>query len=992
MQKSYCKYILTLVWLLILPVLLNAQNKKNEDTEVYLAFRYRGVVNTVVTAYYKNNEFYLPVNELFSLLHINTRTIGLIVEGKYLQEQIPYSINFSSNTIRFGKSVYRISADEYLIKDLDFFLSPSFFEKVFGLSFSIDFNNLALSLDTGFSMPVVAELMREQKREMSQRNKNGDKQYPLRYGRKYSLFDAGFVDYNLSANHNFSDQQTFWNFNSSVGTQFAGGDFQGTVFGNYSDGSTVLATNNMRWRYVINNNPVLSGITIGQTTTDGVINNAYKGIRLTNEPIQPRRYFDEYEVSGTTIPQSEIELYLNNLLVDFQMADDAGNYRFLTPLSYGSSQLDLKIYGPTGQVIQHSDRLLIPFTFLPKGVINYHINAGELETQLKGNTGNNYVFQGDASLGLTNWLTSKIGTEHYSGDVTNHTSLFSSLSARIDKHYIMTVELVSSAYYRTTLNAVYGNASGFNIDYTNYTSHSDIYNSAGDDQKYIVSFFYPTRLFALPINFRVYNYTRIKNNINTSTYRFDLNVRLDKLNYRVSYKERVTDTYNPFDFTSVSQVETALTYNFSRNRSVSPYLRGSFIRSQLSFSPKNYKFETGEILFSKNILRKGKFQITAGRDFKFNSNMLRVNFVLDLNRIRTNTTYSSSQNNAVLTQDVRGSIGFDSNYNQFILSSRNQVGRAGTAIKLYIDNNSNGRFDRDDEIIPENALRIDKTGASNTSEKGVTYFTQMQPYYTYNLELNKSLLENPMLVPEFDKFSIITDPNRFKKIEIPFYMSGVIEGMVEKENSKGQKQGIGGLKLILTNEDKEIPQEIRTFSDGSFYSYEVPPGRYVLKVDPGQLTILKSKAIPEKIEFRVKPLSDGDFIEDLRFLLVPENYEESKERPDTLSITEAIKADPKMIDFEKRLADKVDKALRLIINAQTAFYNRDFESAITYVNQSLELFETAQAYALKGSLNYLRGNKAEAQKNWEIAVRFNPDIYIPDIEMLDQLITTDSME
>ena len=56
------------------------------------------------------------------------------------------------------------------------------------------------------------------------------------------------------------------------------------------------------------------------------------------------------------------------------------------------------------------------------------------------------------------------------------------------------------------------------------------------------------------------------------------------------------------------------------------------------------------------------------------------------------------------------------------------------------------------------------------------------------------------------------------------------------------------------------------------------------------------------------------------------------------------------------------------------------------VNESLDIFKTAQGYALKGSLHYLKGEKELARENWNMAVRFNPDIYIPEMEALDQII------
>ncbi|MEX2604258.1 MAG: SPOR domain-containing protein, partial [Gracilimonas sp.] len=71
-------------------------------------------------------------------------------------------------------------------------------------------------------------------------------------------------------------------------------------------------------------------------------------------------------------------------------------------------------------------------------------------------------------------------------------------------------------------------------------------------------------------------------------------------------------------------------------------------------------------------------------------------------------------------------------------------------------------------------------------------------------------------------------------------------------------------------------EELRTFSDGSYYAYEIPPGNYELMVDPGNLETLKSKSIPDTLKFEVKALPEGDFIEGLNLLLVPQDYEEPK--------------------------------------------------------------------------------------------------------------------
>src|SRR5690606_714078 len=110
---------------------------------------------------------------------------------------------------------------------------------------------------------------------------------------------------------------------------------------------------------------------------------------------------------------------------------------------------------------------------------------------------------------------------------------------------------------------------------------------------------------------------------------------------------------------------------------------------------------------------------------------------------------------------------------------------------------------------------------------------------------------------------------------------------------------------------------------------------------------------------------------------------------DTLAIISKLKLDYETIVLEEKLSSDVDEVLELILRAQQAYYRKDIDTALKFVNQSIELYGTAQGYALRGSLYYLKGNKSGAQQDWDTAIRYNPDIFIPDMATLDQIIRTD---
>ncbi|MEP1140495.1 MAG: hypothetical protein ABJH44_09725 [Balneola sp.] len=969
---------------------VNAQSASEDDTEVYLSFSYRSAINSVVISYYKNDTFYIPYTELFKLLEIDNNVKveddAIILSGKFLQDETPYQINLNTYQASFGSKKSTFTSNDFLIKELDYYLEISIFQELFGLNFEVDFNNLALVLETEREIPIVQKLLRQYKRQQISRNERiSNLNYPLEYERDRKILGAGFLDYNLSAVNN--DGSNIFLFNSSIGAEALGGDVQGTINGVYSTENSNVTTNNLRWRYAVTDNPIISSVTAGQTSSSGILGNPYTGVKITNQPIEPRRLYDEFVVQGNTLPRSEVELYINNVLADFQETDATGNYRFLTPLTYGTSSYDLKIFGPTGQVIERSKRIQVPFSFLPPGEVNYNIDFGELENPLVGTQDRGLMAQGNAMIGISNWLTARAGVEYFESLQSNKPTFTGGFSARILNKYLITTELANDAFVRTRGSVIFGNASSLSLSYTDYFQQNRIYNSGNFNKELQASLFYPFLIGAVPLNIRLFGSRIERSPRPLSRYRIDVSSRIQRFNLRAGFSNSNTET-DFLKLTDNASLSFSATYNFPRLPETPTIFHGMFARGEISFLPTSKELEDAQVFVSRNVFTKGSVQLSFTRNFRFGFNTISASIVVDFNKARVNSRFRNIRSSNTLTSTIRGSIGYDSNNNNILLTSRNQVGRSASAVRLFVDYDGDEKFSEGDEIIKDNAIRLDRTGTTLYKD-GITYITQMQPYFKYNMEINKGAIKNPLLVPQQEKFGVISDPNFFKPIDIPFYSSGIIEGVVDRRYDSDNQDGIGGIRLYLKDIEKNTSQELRTFSDGSFYSYEIPPGNYELSIDPSQLEILESKSFPSKIDIEIEALADGDFVEGLSFLIAPENFDPDKvEAVPTETIIAEISNSTEILEFEAELDKNVNGALRFIILAQTAFYNRDIEKALSLVNQSLDLFETAQGYALKGSLNYLKGNRIEAQKNWESATQFNPDIIIPDIEVLDQIIRT----
>ena len=72
--------------------------------------------------------------------------------------------------------------------------------------------------------------------------------------------------------------------------------------------------------------------------------------------------------------------------------------------------------------------------------------------------------------------------------------------------------------------------------------------------------------------------------------------------------------------------------------------------------------------------------------------------------------------------------------------------------------------------------------------------------------------------------------------------------------------------------------------------------------------------------------------------------------------------------------------------AQDLFYLGEYKQSLEFIDKTLEIQETADAYALKGTVFFMLENITAARANWNRAVQMDPNIPIPSIPELETLI------
>lgn len=90
--------------------------------------------------------------------------------------------------------------------------------------------------------------------------------------------------------------------------------------------------------------------------------------------------------------------------------------------------------------------------------------------------------------------------------------------------------------------------------------------------------------------------------------------------------------------------------------------------------------------------------------------------------------------------------------------------------------------------------------------------------------------------------------------------------------------------------------------------------------------------------------------------------------------------------IEARIAKRVTNVMKYFRRAQNQFYNENYDLALEMINQSLEVQETAYALGLKGSIYFMMDELEKARTYWNQAVELDPQIPLPDIPQLEEMI------
>jgi cell division protein FtsN len=862
------RILIVLLLVLPFPVAATAQDEPQYDEfPVYIRIPYIGIKE--IDAIIKDEEAYLPVRDLFDFLKIRNIPSEDMEEisGFFINPDDTYIIDRANNRIVYGKRTYQLGGDDLIRTESNLYLRSDFYGKVFGLECNFNFRDLTVTIETGLELPAVREMRQEEMRSNIIKL-GGDHLVDTTIGRSYPGFRFGMADWSVYSSEQL-DGRSEGRFNIALGSVIAGGEASASLT-MYTGMPFSEKQQFYLWRHVNNDRVWMRQIMVGKINTQAIssVFNPVIGIQVTNTPTTFRRSFGTYTLTDRTEPEWTVELYVNNVLVDYVKADASGFFKFEVPLVYGNTWVKLKFYGPWGEERTREQNISIPYNFLPKREFEYSVSAGVVEDSLWSR-----FSRASIRYGATKYITVGGGMEYLSSITDRPFMPYVNTSVRVTGNLLLSgeythgVRAVGTMTYRLPSNIQ------LDLDYTKYSKNQKAisYNYL-EEIKASVSL--PVRLKKIGAYSRLsYHLIRFPGS-DYSMAEWLVAGSVARVSANLTTYGIFSDYFDP---------------NLYSNLSLGFRLPASFVvLPQVQFSYSEHELLSGKLAIEKRFMDRGYLNISLEHTFRNNLTLGEIGLRYDFSFAQVGVSARQSNESTTLIQYARGSLIRDRKTSFTKADNRTNVGRGGISILAFLDLNANGVRDEGEQKVAGLNIRSNSGRIEQNDKDTIIHIIGLEPYVKHFIEFDESNFSNISWRLHKKSYAVIADANMFKQIEVPVSVEGEATGHVLTD-TEGEKAGIRRIIINFYDTERVLKARTLTEEDGYYSYFGLAPGSYYVRVDTAQLRKIKMTSSPDSLSFSIMKGTDGDYIEGLDFVL-----KKTAELPDTAKAvvtTESVRKD-----------------------------------------------------------------------------------------------------
>jgi hypothetical protein len=856
LQQATCAARALCTCCLLLSMALPALANKEEDPdydEIPIYISVTGVGSTEVPAIIYNQYVYLSVSHVFDFLKIKNVVAanGDSVSGFFIQPKNYYVIDKLHRRLVVGDKMIRLKENDVFVASGNLYLKSTYFGIAFGLNCSFNFRSLTVLMNTQLELPVVREMRQESMRN-NIRRLTGAQKVDTNITGGTPLFHAGTADWSVITTQN-SQGINNTRFNVALGAIIAGGE---TTLGLNYDSYTGF-TNKQQyylWRLVNNDRKALRQVMLGKIAPQAVstLYAPVVGVQLTNTPTTYRRSFGTYVLSDRTEPNWMVELYVNNVMVNYVKADAAGFFSFEVPLVYGNSSVKLRYYGPYGEERITEKNINVPFNFLPQGQFEYTATAGMVEDSVHSRyarVASNY--------GLGKSITVGGGAEYLSSVATGKFMPFVNASVRLASNLLLMGDYMHGVRMKQVLSYRLPSDLQFELMYSRYKKgQRAINNTFLEERRAVISYPFRGKHFAMFSRLTVYQILLPPTKTTASSRYTNVEALFSGMllgvNTNFTTYALVTNAPNPYIYSNLSA-----TFRLPAKILLTPQVQFEYNERKLI----SYKGEAGKYLSSK-----GFANVFYENNIKSGFRGVGVGLRYDLSFAQASVSTRRTNDVTTTVESARGSFLFNRKAGYFNANNRSSVGKGGIIVAPYLDLNANGVRDKGEHRVSGLRLQVNAGRVRYLERDTTIIITELEAYVSYTVKLSTEGFDQVSWQIKNKVLGIGANPNQLRMVEIPVVPMGEVTGTLSLQDSTGIK-GQGRMILRVFNAaGKQVAQTISE-SDG-YYSFPgLVPGTYTLRMDAEQLGKLDLLVDQLLRTFTLIPSEEGAVVDKMDFVL-----------------------------------------------------------------------------------------------------------------------------